>query len=94
MHAATPDHRCAQPFRLDERHLGGPITAKAAPGWDVSWQSVDTRTYFLERSTNLSAIPAFVSVQSTIFCQAGMTTFADVTATNAGPLFYRVGIQE
>jgi hypothetical protein len=62
-------------------------------GTVVSWQSVSDRTYFLERSTNLAAQPAFVTVRSNIAGLAGVTSYTDTNAIGAGPFFYRIGLQ-
>jgi hypothetical protein len=62
-------------------------------GLRISWQSVSSRTYFVQRATNLSAQPAFVTIRSNLTGVAGSTTFLDLTATNAGSYFYRVGVQ-
>jgi len=64
-----------------------------AAGITASWDSVNSRTYYLMRSTNLAVHPPFSMIQSNLAGQAGVTSFTDVTATSVGPYFYRVGVQ-
>ena len=64
--------------------------SNSVSGITVTWQSVNTRTYFLQGSTNL---PVFTFIKSNLVGQAVTTSFTDTTATNDGPYFYRVGVQ-
>jgi hypothetical protein len=58
----------------------------------VTWQSVAGVSYFLERSTDLSASPPFTPLATGIPGQTNTTSFADTNAATAPRLFYRVGV--
>lgn len=68
--------------------------ANASTGLQVVWQSVSGKDYWIERSTNLSVHPAFSTIQTNYFVNTTVATFNDKTATNGGPYFYRVGVQQ
>jgi hypothetical protein len=59
----------------------------------VSWQSVASRSYFVQRATNLATPPAFLTLQSNLAGNSGVTTYVDTNASGGGPFFYRVGVQ-
>ncbi|MCC6821406.1 MAG: hypothetical protein IT579_11800 [Verrucomicrobia subdivision 3 bacterium] len=70
------------------------VSATNSPtGVKVTWQSVFTRLYWLERATNLSSTSPFQTIATNRSGGASATTFTDTSATNAGPYFYRVGVQ-
>ncbi len=59
----------------------------------VSWESFRYRTYFLQRSTNLGATPAFVTVATNLASQNETTGFTDTNAVGTQH-YYRVGVEE
>ena len=70
------------------------VNATNSPtGAQVTWQSVSTRNYWLERATNLGVASPFQTVATNIAGVTGTKTFTDTSATNGGPYFYRVGVQ-
>jgi len=70
-----------------------PAPVNNSSGLVVTWQSVNTRTYYIQRATDLTAQPAFQSLASNIVGQIGTTSFADTNAPPPGPYYYRVGVQ-
>jgi hypothetical protein len=68
-------------------------TTNSPSGAQVTWQSVATRSYWVDRATNLGDTPPFQTIASNLAGVAGTKTFTDTTATNGGPYFYRVGVQ-
>ncbi len=67
--------------------------AKTPTNCVVRWQSAFNKIYFLQRSTNLAANPAFVSIYTNHPIPAPTLGYIDNSATNDGPYFYRVGVQ-
>lgn len=72
--------------------LPAPVT-NSVSGVTVSWASAPGVLYYLQRGTNLSAQPPFVTVQSHIIGQAGMTSYTDTNAMGQGAFMYRVGVE-
>jgi hypothetical protein len=65
---------------------------RAGTNVTVTWQSVAGVSYFLERSTNLSASPPFTLLATNLPGQPGTMSFTDTNAAAAPRLFYRVGV--
>jgi parallel beta-helix repeat protein len=61
-------------------------------GFVVTWQSENTRMYYLQRSVDLSQ-GTFSTIQGNIAGQAGTTSYTDTNAVGSGQFFYRVGVQ-
>lgn len=61
-------------------------------GFVVTWDSQNTRVYYLQRSEALNTA-AFSTIQGGIVGQAGMTSFTDTNAAAPGQFFYRVGVK-
>jgi hypothetical protein len=58
----------------------------------LTWQSVASVSYFLERCTNLTASAIFTSLATNILGQPGTTSYTDTNPVSSGPFFYRVGV--
>jgi hypothetical protein len=59
----------------------------------VSWTSVPTRSYWLERSTNLCDVPPFQTIATNIPGELDITTFSDLYPAGGVPVFYRVRVE-
>ncbi len=65
-------------------------------GVRVWWLSPGGVAYFIQRSTNLLATPAFTTIQTNIVGQSGWAGYDDydkVQPAGGGSVFYRVGVQ-
>jgi hypothetical protein len=69
------------------------VSGNPVSGLSIKWQSSDV-FYCLERSTNLSSVPAFVPLWSNIIGQSVSTAVVDTAAPNTGSVFYRVMVQQ
>jgi hypothetical protein len=59
-------------------------------GATISWNSVSSRTYFVQRGSDLKL---FATVSPDIPGQPGITSYVDTNAIGNGPFFYRVGVR-
>ncbi len=71
--------------------MSPPAPMNDGSGTMLTWQSVPTVMYYVQRSSDLTQ--PFVTIQNSLMGEAGTTSFTDTAATNAGPYFYRVGVQ-
>jgi hypothetical protein len=63
-------------------------------GTTLTWQSSNSRTYFIQRSAGMGAPSSFQPLASNIVGQAGSTTFTDTNVVPNASVFYRVGVQQ
>jgi hypothetical protein len=66
----------------------------AASGIVVSWESVASRAYFIERGSSLEIQTPFMILVTNLPGMVGTTTYTDTNASGPGPYFYRVGVSE
>jgi hypothetical protein len=67
--------------------------SRAANTNTLTWQSVNTRSYYLQRATNLAAANPFTTIVSNVAGQMVTTTFKDTNAPASRPAFYRVYVR-
>jgi len=70
------------------------VSGPSASSQDVTWMSVPTRTYTLERSTNLNSPNPFSVVQTNIPGQYGTTTVTDTNMPPSQQFYYRVLVEQ
>jgi len=63
-------------------------------GVNVSWQSVPTRSYSLQRAATLGVVSPFQTIANNLPGIAGVRSYTDASATNANAYFYRVVVQQ
>jgi hypothetical protein len=68
------------------------VVRQAQSGVEVRWSSQPGREYALERSREV--IGGYTAILSNIVATPHTNTVLDASATNPGPYFYRVGLQE
>jgi len=68
-------------------------TTNSVSGPIITWQSVAGVTYLVQRGADLTAQPAFSTIQSNIVGQSGTTSYTDTNGVGAAQFFYRVGVQ-
>jgi hypothetical protein len=73
--------------------LLSPSFTNNPPGVLLTWQSVTNVNYFLQRSSDIEAQPAFITIESNLVGQAVTTSYLDTNAAGPGPFFYRIRVQ-
>jgi parallel beta-helix repeat protein len=66
--------------------------ASSGPNIVVSWNSVAGVPYYIQRATDLGAVPAFQRLVSNIIGHAGTTSYTDTNSVGPGPYYYRIGV--
>ena len=69
-------------------------TTPGVGGTTVRWESVNTRSYWLERRASLALSSPFLMIATNIIGQTATTPYSDTNAIGTGPFFYRVGVQQ
>ncbi|NKB23593.1 MAG: hypothetical protein GKR87_04290 [Kiritimatiellae bacterium] len=69
------------------------IDMGSGSGLMVSWSSESNFTYRIERSSDLVLGP-FVPIQNNMIPTPPMNIYVDMTATNEGPWFYRIAVEQ
>ncbi|MGI6495302.1 MAG: Ig-like domain-containing protein [Kiritimatiellia bacterium] len=87
--AGTDPHNRDTDLRITAPPIG------QAQGHAIRWRSVPTRTYRIERSSDLAASPVFHPLQgaSGLLGVEGTAEYVDETAIGPGPLFYRIVVE-
>ena len=62
-------------------------------GVTLTWPSVTSRTYSVQRATSLVDQSAFTPLRPNIPGLAGTTSYTDTNPPPAAPAFYRIGVQ-
>ncbi len=68
------------------------IAHGATGGIDLQWANTTNRAYILQRAGSLNA--SFVDIATDLSATPQANSYADVTALESGPYFYRLQLQE
>jgi hypothetical protein len=69
------------------------LPATAGPDIAVRWLGVTTRSYYLQRASDLATSVPFSTIATNISGVSGANTFIDPGAATNSPFFYRIGVQ-